>query len=214
MAVAALTVKAQKGEYYVTPHLNVGMTYLTQMLDNNGMNIGGGLGADFEYMLSDNFGVSAGADLLYAKSTEHVKDRMSSKGYIESIYYDYSFLNIPVMAQYHSGQLALKAGIQPGLTLAARGHDAVETQAGKGKKEKALDGVKKMNISLPIGLSYTFKTPVTLELRCNIPLTLLNTENKRALSKKYITFDSEELEVLNSGDVAAVTAMICIGYRF
>lgn len=61
MAAAALTASAQKGDFYITPHLGLGYAHVTDFTDYEG-NISGIVGADFEIMMTNTLGLSAGLD--------------------------------------------------------------------------------------------------------------------------------------------------------
>lgn len=177
MAIVALTASAQKGEYNITPHIGFGYTNMSKFEDLAG-GIGGTVGVDFEYMMADQFGLSAGIDALYSESDK-----------FNDAYFSYGFLNIPVLAQYHLGNFAVKAGLQPGFLIEADAHHDGVSVDGK-------DGFNTFSLALPVGISYTFKTPITLDLRCAIPLTKQNKEDQPV------------------GDSKFTTVMLSVGYRF
>lgn len=178
MAIVALTASAQKGEYYITPHLGFGYMNMSNMDDLSG-GIGGTLGVDFEYMVADQFGISAGLDAFYGESNKE-----------NDCYFSYGYLNIPVLAQYHFGNFAVKAGLQPAFIIDADAHTGSVSESFK-------DGFNSFSLALPVGISYTFNTPITLDLRCAIPLTKQNKESEPG-------FD----------DCKLTTVMLSVGYRF
>lgn len=180
MAVAALTASAQKGEYYITPHLGFGYLNMSNLgIEDMEGGIGANLGVDFEYMMSDKFGVSAGLDAFYGESDKYNEHYLS-----------YGYLNIPVLAQYHFGGFAVKAGLQPAFLVEADEHCESHSESGK-------DAFNTFSLALPVGVSYSFKVPVTLDLRCAIPLTKQNKESDPS-------FDDSKL----------TTVMLTVGYRF
>lgn len=202
MAVAALTASAQKGDFYITPHMSLGYVHSS---DSKGEskelgeldfthNILGGIGADFEYMLSNSFGLSAGLDYNYIQSMKTTFKNGSSE---LDVYTSYSFLNIPILAQLHFGEgWAIKAGFQPMFTLAADAHgdgksgNNVAFQTGSIK-----DNCESVIFAVPVGLSYTFQdTPITVDLRCNIPVSKVNKNG--------------------SDDVKLLGITATVGYRF
>ena len=193
MAVAAFTASAQKGEFHVTPHISLGyghMSDATTIAMNGSVdlnsNLLGGVGADLEYMISNSFGLSVGADYNYIRSTTE------KFGNHDEIYATYSFLNVPVLAQYHFGEgFAFKAGFQPMFMLEAKAY-AKDKSGSDSKSFK--DEFKKVAYAIPVGISYTFETPVTLDLRCNIPVGKMN------------DFDGKDMKLLG------ITATV--GYRF
>lgn len=168
MAVVALTANAQKGEYFVTPH--VGFGYISSQkipTSHFGMDdyvregLGFQVGVDAEYMVADNVGLSAGVDFLYAKTdalefTNGLGDKLT-------VYADYSYINIPLLAQYHVGHFAIKAGLQPSISLGGNWKD--------GDEKESLDDLKSVGFSVPVGVSYKFNSPLVLDLRYSIPMT-------------------------------------------
>lgn len=204
IAIVAITANAQKGEYFVTPHINVGYAGLSNMqLREGGFgeeyadNMLVGVGADVEYMLADRFGVSAGLDFNYIESK---KSKWGGLYFIED-YYSYSKMNIPILAQYHVGRFAVKTGLQPGIFLAAVRH-VHGRHDGLGNYYSYTNSAKgyfyTFNLSAPVGVSYTFGIPVTIDLRCNLPLTKAVTEsNVTSLQHTRLT-----------------TVVLSAGYRF
>lgn len=179
MAISALTASAQKGDFHITPHISLGYAGLTgnSDIDVPGAegevdvvnNLLGGIGADFEYMLSNSFGLSAGLDYNYVRSGNNSLTTGNKK--IDA-YTSYSFLNVPILAQYHFGEgFALKAGFQPMFVLEA------ETSV-DGDSESFKDACESVMFAIPVGISYTFSTPITVDLRCNIPVSNLNKGGK------------------------------------
>ena len=196
MAVAALTASAQKGEFHVTPHINAGYGNLSnaEIREEVGSfdltsHLLGGIGADLEYMISNSFGLSVGADYNYLRSTTE------KNGHGGELYTDYSFLNVPVLAQYHFGEgFALKAGFQPMFLLEAEAH-AKNNNTSKSATKSIKDDFENVTYAIPVGISYTFETPVTVDLRCNIPVTKMN---------KYEADDSMKM----------LSVTVSVGYRF
>ena len=164
MAVAALTASAQKGEFHVTPHIALGYTHITNAGDFEA-NLSGKIGADVEYMISDAFGLSAGLDYEYIRSFNETGTNDAK------LYLDYSYLNIPVLAQYHFGEgWAIKAGVQPMFLLTADGHlDGKSSHAQVSASGSFKDAYESFVLAVPVGISYTFDSDVTVDLRCNIP---------------------------------------------
>ncbi len=199
MAVAAMTASAQS-KLRITPHVGVAYTNCSNSYDYNynvKSNFGNGIGflagAEAEYMVTDKVGVSLGADFLYSKSDEEKVSTYDERTGVNistgDMYVTQSYINIPILAQYHFGSFAVKAGLQPTLNLAFDFHKA-------GGKVSMTDNVNKFTLALPVGVSYEFKSPVVLDLRCAIPLTKLNKDN--------IKGDNNKLTVVS----------LTAGYRF
>ena len=180
MAVAALTASAQKGEFHVTPHATLGYAHMTNAevtaeigTVDLASNIVGGIGADVEYMLANSFGLSLGLDYNYIQSLKNSIKR--NDGELE-FYTTYSYLNIPVLAQVHFGEgWAIKAGFQPMILLAADLHaDGKGSNVVFNKKGSLKDACESVVFAVPVGLSYTFDSSVTVDLRCNIPVSKID----------------------------------------
>lgn len=202
MAVAALTASAQTGEIHITPHVGIGYANVSNLKlpspiqinpDKMKMNdfsdlTSYTLGAEVEYMVSDNFGVSGGLDYFLSKSGEVSESTENYSFEAKDMYFTFSYLNIPLLAQYHFGQFAVKAGLQPGFKLAADYHS-------NGDKAKA--EIESFSLSLPVGVSYQFNnSPIVMDLRCAIPLTKMN-KNK-----------------FPEGDLKLTSVILSAGYRF
>lgn len=208
MAVAALTASAQKGEVKFSAHAGAGYVNVSNLefqspVSKNETNdfsssIGALLGVECEYMVSDNFGLSAGLDYFYAKSNEISQETLGTK--YHDMYFTHSMVNIPILAQYHFGKFAVKAGLQPGFTVAAElsmnGNTATIGPEGADKEYK--DYLNSFNLSLPVGLSLDCGASTTLDLRCAIPLTKMNKES-----------------FYNNGkDAKMLSIMLTLGYGF
>lgn len=108
LMVATLSANAQN--MFIKPMVGGTLSTLTGDTENTKMRLGLVAGAEFGYMLNDNFGATAG--LLVSmqgsnfKDTDYIKDQSSTLTY----------LNIPMLANYYIFPgFAIKAGIQPGL---------------------------------------------------------------------------------------------------
>lgn len=197
MAVCALTASAESDYYRIIPHVGIGYGNMSNTIfsydgidakidDGFGIVVGG----EFEYLLTNRFGVSGGIDYMYYRSeSEEIKNL--TYGYESGeAYYTYSYLNIPVLAQCHFGKFALKAGLQPSINLAAKYHN------NRYGDESVKGNFKPFSLALPIGVSYDFNSPITLDFRCAIPLTKQNKVNNAA------------------GNVKFATVILSVGYRF
>lgn len=191
MAVAALTASAQKGEFHITPHISLGYVHIPDLTDFES-NLSGKIGADFEYMLADQVGLSAGLDYEYIRS---LNNTISGGGAEIKYYNDYSYLNIPVLLQYHFGEgWAIKAGVQPMFNLAAEAHvDGKSSNATANAKRDLKKYTEGFMLAVPVGISYTFDSDVTVDVRCNIP------------TGKMIK-DDKSYSMINIG--------VSVGYRF
>ena len=108
-------------------------------------------GVEGEYYIADWFGASLG--LNYAQQGWKFEDTKTKLDY----------LNVPIVANFYVARgLALKTGAQFGFLLNSK-VDGVDRK----------DDCKKMNFSIPIGISYEISN-IVLDIRYNIALTKVN----------------------------------------
>lgn len=174
MVVATLTANAQNqaaGTFSLMPHVGLGYGSMTNAGDfDSYINAIGG--AEAKYQISDVFGLSVGLDFQYTKSTSSESNAIwISDGYKtvkigtdEKTEPTFAYLNIPVLAQFNLGRhFGAKVGVQPGFLV---GTDNLG--------EYTKSDFKSTSFSIPVGFSYTFNTPIVLDLRYNIPVTRMN----------------------------------------
>lgn len=107
------------------------------------------IGAELEYQLNNLFAIGAGA--LYSQQGEQYD---LPSGYTENDKTKYETINIPLLAVFKTRfGLSVKGGLQPEFTINNPDFKA-----------------KKVNLSLPLGLSYEYKN-LSLDLRYNLGLT-------------------------------------------
>ncbi len=151
MMVAAVTANAQ--QMFVKPMVGATVAKITDA-DDAAWKIGIAAGGEFGYLLNEQFAVTAGA-LVSMQGTKDSEDD------------DYSmtttYLNVPILANYYIiPGLAVKAGFQPGLLLSQKtkfhGGEYTDT-----------DHFTKLDMSIPIGVSYEFSDFV-IDARYNLGL--------------------------------------------
>jgi hypothetical protein len=159
MSVGAFAQEA--GEMYIKPMVGATFSTITDF-DNSKFKFGLIGGAEFGYNVSDAFAVTAGA--LYSMQGAGAKDSDTRTDASTTL----SYINIPILANYYIiPGLAVKAGFQPGFLVSAKskykanGHDHEIT---------GTDGYKKVDISIPLGVSYEFSDFV-IDARYNLGLT-------------------------------------------
>ena len=121
--------------------------------------IGLAAGAEFEYGITDNIGLSAG--VLYsmqgAKTTEDGADCTLKLDY----------LNVPILANFYVAKgFAVKLGVQPGFKLSSK----AEFKGSGGSKEVDVDGFKSVDLSIPVGVSYQYQN-IVFDARYNWGVT-------------------------------------------
>jgi len=155
----------------------------------SGVKTGLVVGAFAEYRAVKWFAVSA--DVLFARKgaanessikTPEVEQSVDSK-------FKLSYIDIPVLANFYVTKgLALKAGIQPSFLVAAKTKMS-GTVNGQSQHETIdmKDEMKTVDFSIPVGISYTFRMGLVLDLRYNISCTDLLKDGDYKLTNRVAT---------------------------
>jgi hypothetical protein len=203
MAVAALmaTVSAhaqfEKGTWSLQPYAggvlssitNVGALDMGEGLTlKKKMAVGSIIGGEAEYQFTDRFSAAAGINYTTQgcawKDFEYWEGPIKVK--IKNQNDILGYLKVPIVANYYIFKgFAIKAGVQFGFMLSSKFY-----AHGKANMDVFEDGVnrevdlygtvdmkdlyKKFDFSIPVGVSYQFKVPVTIDARYQIGLTKLN----------------------------------------
>ena len=176
MAFATLTASAQAevGTLTLKPLVGMNLANVTK-LDGNSTKVGIAAGAELEYMLSDNFSLSAGA--IY--SQQGTKFDWSYEDEKANFKLNMDYINVPILANYYVAKgFAIKAGIQAGFKANAKCKLDMDTQVMEdivneyiNPYTKALeDAVKGFELSIPVGLSYQISDFV-IDARYNFGVT-------------------------------------------
>lgn len=180
LMVATLSANAQ--QMFIKPMVGGTLSTLTGDTDGAKMKIGLVGGAEFGYNINDMFAVTAGAlvSMQGAKSddTPLIKDASTTLTY----------LNIPVLANvYVAPGLAIKAGLQPGFLLSqkAKGDMLIGNNSWEEFEKTGTDGMKKFDLSIPLGLSYEISDFV-IDARYNLGLTNINDGNDEKVKNGVI----------------------------
>lgn len=164
--MATVSVNAQRT--FVKPMVGATFSKFTSVNDSK-FKLGAVGGMEVGYHVSDPLALSAG--LLVSlqgcafKDNEYIKDLKSTVTY----------LNIPLLVNYYIAPgFAIKAGIQPGFLLGQKTKGSERILGGNWDdfEDSDTDGVKKLDISIPIGLSYEFSN-IVIDARYNLGLTKL-----------------------------------------
>ena len=165
LAVVAMMVSAttfaqnEVGQLTIQPKVGVNIANITDANDAD-PRIGLAAGAEFEYGLTDNIGLSAG--VLYSMQgvkTIIVDDDCTSK---------LDYLNVPILANFYVAKgFAVKLGVQPGFKLSSK---AKFKGSGGSKEVEVEDGVKSVDLSIPVGLSYQYQN-IVFDARYNWGVT-------------------------------------------
>lgn len=163
MVSVATFAQNEVGQLTIQPKVGVNIANITDA-DDADPRIGLAAGAEFEYGLTDNIGLSAG--VLYsmqgAKATEDGADCTLKLDY----------LNVPILANFYVAKgFAVKLGVQPGFKLSSKAKvkvsgTSVEVDAND------IDGVniKSIDLSIPVGVSYQYQN-IVFDARYNWGVT-------------------------------------------
>ena len=198
MATVSANAQFEKGTWSLQPVAGGVVSSVTNVepLDvGNGdlkkkMSAGFIIGGEAEYQFADRFSIAAGLNYTtqgcawedYAYYEGPIKVKIDNQNDI------LGYLKIPVVANcYIFKGFAVKAGVQFGFMVASKffAH-------GESKMDIFGDGVardvdiwgtvdmkdlyQKFDFSIPVGISYQFKAPITIDARYQIGLTRLNKE--------------------------------------
>ena len=152
------------------------------------MSVGCIIGGEAEYQFADRFSVAAGVnytsqgcaweDLSYWEDGIRVKikDQRDILGYIK----------IPIVANYYIFKgFAVKTGVQFGFMVSSKFYahgtanmdvlgDGVNREVDLYGTVDMKDQYKKFDFAIPIGVSYQFKVPITIDARYQLGLTRVN----------------------------------------
>ena len=167
MAVVAMmaTMSVNAQQMFLKPMVGATLSKVTDV-DNAKFKVGVVGGAEFGYYLSDPFAVTAG--LLVSMQGSGYKDTPQLKDYSSTT----TYINVPILANYYIiPGLAIKAGIQPGFLVSQKTKGS-EFYDGRWDdfENTDTDNMKKVDISIPVGLSYEFSN-IVIDARYNLGLT-------------------------------------------
>lgn len=165
IATTASFAQWSVGSITVQPKIGINGANITDA-DNSDSRIGLVLGGEFEYRVSPIFSLSAGALYSMQGCKGTAEDDDGNTGDV-SLKLDY--INVPILANvYVAKGLAVKLGIQPGFNVR---HKATASVSGVNVTTN-LPGVKSVDFSIPIGVSYEFNRFV-IDGRYNLGVTKL-----------------------------------------
>ena len=176
--MCSLTAFAQskEGTFSIQPKAGINISNLSNK-DNAKVKVGFTAGAEAEYQLTKQLSLSAGAmfSTQGAKSTTVFREVDNTTKEIREVdiknTMEFDYINVPILANYYIIEgLAVKLGIQPGFNIVAKRKrtDGVEKES-KNLSDLGVD-VKKVDISIPIGISYELNDFV-VDARFNLGLT-------------------------------------------
>ena len=180
IATTASFAQWSVGSITVQPKIGINGANITDA-DNSDSRIGLVLGGEFEYRVSPIFSLSAGALYSMQGCKGTAEDDDGNTGDV-SLKLDY--INVPILANvYVVKGLAIKLGIQPGFNVR---HKATARVSGVNVTTN-LPGIKSVDFSIPIGVSYEFNRFV-IDGRYNFGLTKLIDDSDSKNSVFQFTF--------------------------
>ena len=160
------------------------------------------IGGEAEYQFSKAFSLAAGVS--YAQQGSGWKNKsFAVNGTVvdlKNAKIELGYVNVPIVANaYLFRGFALKAGVQFGFLTSAKMKFSMKSEQGSLNQtanydQSFKDECEKMDIAIPVGVSYQFKVPIVIDARYNIGL--------RSISK-----DSEE-------NFKNQVFQITVGYKF
>ena len=196
MMVAAVSANAQfePGTFSIQPKAGFSIAWLTNMpklpistnttLDKSPI-VGAVIGAEAEYQLTNMISLAAGVNYSLQGSgwEDYELKSGSDKVELKDAKVELGYITIPVVANFYLFKgFAVKAGIQPGFLTNAKKKATIKGKmegynATMDIDEDMKDECKKFDLSIPIGVSYQFQVPVTVDLRYNLGVTKVNKES-------------------------------------
>lgn len=202
MLAASVSVSAQfeQGTLSVQPKLGFSSSRISNLgkdnvygdvfADKKSMD-GALLGVEAEYQLTPELGIAAGLNYsLQGSAWEdmvvvYVDDNGVSQSHMKKDNrMELGYITVPVTANYYLFEgFAVKAGLQFGfMTNASHKYDD-----GTDKHDiDAMSGMKKFDLSIPVGVSYQFKFPIVLDLRFNLGLTKVNDSGSDGMRNRQL----------------------------
>ena len=159
MALATVSSFAQQavGTFTIQPKIGLNLANLTDSKAD--IRAGVAAGVEFEYQVSDIFSLSAGA--LY--SMQGCKNTIEDVDVTTKL----DYINVPILANvYVVKGLAVKLGLQPGFNVSHK----LSVDKGSTSGSTDIPGVKSVDLSIPVGLSYEYSNFV-FDARYNFGVT-------------------------------------------
>ena len=184
LMVATLSASAQNevGQFTLKPMVGMNLSNVTNF--NGKIKVGLAAGVEAEYGITETFGVSGG--VLYSMEGCKNKDNSDFKTNLD-------YINVPILANaYLFKGFAVKVGVQPGFLVRAK---EKFTNGGNSVDNDIKDACNKVQLSIPIGLSYEYADFV-FDARYNWGLTN--------------TFKNDESDKKSHNSVF----MFTLGYKF
>lgn len=200
VATVGASAQSEVGTFSLQPKIGLNASFLTNVENtrvelltsvqegDRDVNFGFVAGVEAEYQLTPMISVAAG--LLYSMQGAKWADIEISGLGLKKMDKDHkvelNYLNIPVVANFYVAKgFALKTGVQMGFLVGDKlkvtkfdNNENCEV-----KVSGDVEGVKKFDLSIPLGASYEFDNHVVIDARYNLGLTKV-CEGKEGKSSK------------------------------
>lgn len=146
---------------------------------------GGFVGVDLEYQIAERLSFSAGANWSNAGSGWENTDFVEKGGQtvkMRDFKIETEYVFVPMTVNFYIARgLALKSGVQLGFLTKAKAKCSLSGGSHGSNMtvdldEDIKDAFNKFDVSIPVGLSYEFKSPFVIDARYNIGLSKVNKE--------------------------------------
>ncbi len=190
---ATINVNAQfkPGHWSFQPMIGIGLSSMTNEEDiqisgsdklEKQMAAAALLGGEFEYQITDKVSLATG--LNYSIQGQQWQNAKVKGVKYEQPRIELGYIKIPVVANYYFAKgWAVKAGLQFGIMtdanirVKAEGNTDILGTSRKATIDTTIDlkpDCEKVDVSIPLGISYQFKNPWVLDLRYQLGLTNIN----------------------------------------
>ena len=190
MVVLGASAQYEPGKWSMQIKFGFGASQLTNMekipMDEGKMSAqwksSSTIGLDVEYQVSKLLGLSLGVNRTnQGGGWENFTDASNIK--YEDPRIDLDYINVPLIANFYVYKgLALKAGLQAGFLVDA--DFVMMTKSNYEGRDLSLESTlemdkdcQKVDFSIPVGISYEFRSHFVLDARYNIGLTKVNKES-------------------------------------
>lgn len=143
----------------------------------SGLKVGMSVGGFVEWRTAKWFALSA--DVLFTLKGSKGSDVLRDGSYTSNVINNYRFrsIDVPLLMNFYLVKgLAIKAGIQPEFMLSAKNKYLISVSDSRKRETAAgtddlINYMHQLNLSIPVGISYSFKSGLILDLRYNIAVT-------------------------------------------
>lgn len=142
-----------------------------------------------EYRPMKWFAVSA--DVLFARKGSEYELNTKTVELEQKLKNNYklSYIDVPLLANFYVTRgLALKAGVQPSFLIAAKNKVSGTVNGEKvDDKVDLKDAIRTVDFAIPVGISYTFRMGLVLDVRYDISCTDLLKDGDYKLTNRVAT---------------------------